>query len=680
MSRWRVSWSSGGAGVALADVGEAGNYRTSVSVEVPAYYGIEPIIGLHYDSMAGNGSVGVGWQLAAGSTVRRLSRTYGAPRYDLTDVFFLDGRELIACTPGMVSPSCQYGGNYAFRTETFERVLFDPSANAWTVTAKSGVQRRYIAQLGNTTTSLTTYRWALSTVTDPRQHVVTYSYQCDGPNDCYPSVIQYGDGLPCRGVDLSPTGARIRLFWEPRADPVTAAIGGALQVTSLRLHSIDVMSANTRVRAFQLGYAQSTTDGSSLLSSLDEVGSDGQLATNGTITGGTHAPLRTFSTQSITPAMTPGPVPPTLTTAFDTTPTGPTALPATWTGQSISQPRFVVTDVDGDGRVDIVTWSFDSSAATLTLTAQMPNGTSQTTTMPWLAAAPQNAIAADVNGDGLHDLIFQSWVPRGTSTYNDMQMVVVLASGGGTFVPIASQVPVHIVGGNGNPLLYVPTCTPIDVNGDGRDDFACTSLTTLGIDVVVEVAAGGSSFSEADWAGPSGTSGVQDWLVATDLDNDGHQDLEYVRRPLSAGDPWTFASGLSLGTGEFTWEVQTTSQLVVLGPAVQSISVQAGDLDGDGRGDVLVAVSNFDGSATVTFAGLNRSTGSARWQFTMQTILNMYATVSLGDADGDNIPNLMVAEYRTKQAAANCGVTTSGNHLDNPDRHVVAQRPLRSSR
>src|ERR1700751_5545000 len=94
-------------GTALADVTDAGTYTTSVDVDVPSFHGITPIIRLNYDSNAGDGPIGVGWSLSLGSQITRASRFRGAPRFDATDQFWLDGLELLLCVAASLSASCR---------------------------------------------------------------------------------------------------------------------------------------------------------------------------------------------------------------------------------------------------------------------------------------------------------------------------------------------------------------------------------------------------------------------------------------------------------------------------------------------------------------------------------------------------------------------------------------------
>src|SRR5215467_154676 len=83
-----------------------GAMQTSVAIDAPVFHGVEPAIALAYSSSAGAGAAGVGWSLTGFSSIERAGPGQGAPRYDALDVFLLDGQELVACAPGMVSPSC----------------------------------------------------------------------------------------------------------------------------------------------------------------------------------------------------------------------------------------------------------------------------------------------------------------------------------------------------------------------------------------------------------------------------------------------------------------------------------------------------------------------------------------------------------------------------------------------
>ena len=91
-----------------------GSFGDSFSVEVPKFRGLEPELELSYNSSGGNGDVGVGWSLSSFGTVERMNGR-GAPKYDSTDGFTLNGQELVPCAAGSSSPSCSAARRTASR-------------------------------------------------------------------------------------------------------------------------------------------------------------------------------------------------------------------------------------------------------------------------------------------------------------------------------------------------------------------------------------------------------------------------------------------------------------------------------------------------------------------------------------------------------------------------------------
>ncbi len=172
------------------------SFAESIGIDVPAFHGLEPALALAYDSGARNGFVGVGWRLLGLSVIERASVRFGSPRYDdATDVFLLDGEELVACVAGMTSPSCTTGGTHATRIESYLRIKRDAgAANNWEVTRRGGTKLSYqpIATWGSYNSGdpdavkrATNYRWLLASVADTHGNIVQYSYWCDGVPDCY---------------------------------------------------------------------------------------------------------------------------------------------------------------------------------------------------------------------------------------------------------------------------------------------------------------------------------------------------------------------------------------------------------------------------------------------------------------------------------------------------------------
>src|SRR5262249_38597537 len=134
---------------AMTSVDEAhGTFGDSISISVPAFHGIEPKLALSYNSNGGNGLAGVGWSLSGFETIERGQPHHGQPRYDATDVFYLNGELLIQCpTSGATSPSCTTSdgtgiGTYYFtQIESYRRIKYDSSGSGtWTIWDKNGTE------------------------------------------------------------------------------------------------------------------------------------------------------------------------------------------------------------------------------------------------------------------------------------------------------------------------------------------------------------------------------------------------------------------------------------------------------------------------------------------------------------------------------------------------------------
>src|SRR5262249_42241306 len=193
----------------------------SIAIAVPAFHGLEPPLALSYDSGRGNGFVGVGWKLDGLSVIERARPHGGAPLFDdASDVFTLDGEEMIACAslpaapavPNATTvPSCVAGGTHATRIETYLRIKrVTGTTNQWEVTNRDGTKLIYKpvstwTTYGTDADSVkraTNFRWLLASVIDTHSGnnstndgasavAVKYSYVCDGVPDCYIDAIAY---------------------------------------------------------------------------------------------------------------------------------------------------------------------------------------------------------------------------------------------------------------------------------------------------------------------------------------------------------------------------------------------------------------------------------------------------------------------------------------------------------
>jgi len=218
-----------------------GTMSATLDIAVPSYYGIEPKLALSYNSSSANGFVGMGLTLTGPSFVERMSPGRGAPAYRSTDVYMLDGEELVPCTT--------LGGTHCTRRQSFRRIARDAAGDRWYVWSKTGIKSTYAPLY---VSSAGTFRWALTTEQDPNGHVVSYSYCVDPGQNAYLDSISYN-------------GVVIKLWRDGRRDDISFANGAAIGSTRHRLKTIDVTAGGSRARAYQLGYTYSPNTGRSLL-------------------------------------------------------------------------------------------------------------------------------------------------------------------------------------------------------------------------------------------------------------------------------------------------------------------------------------------------------------------------------------------------------------------------------
>jgi hypothetical protein len=192
-----------------------GTFSERIPIEVPDFRGITPGLALTYDSSDGNGWLGVGWSLDGVGVIERAGPGKGAPRYDGNDIHLLDGRELVACAPGSVSPSCTTGGTHSTKIESYMRVAYTGAgpSSRWTITEKDGTQRVY-APVFSANGGASVFRWGLEQVIDTKGNVVTYHWAADQFGCCW----EYLDSVTYNGTT-------VKFHYEQRSDQELAATG-----------------------------------------------------------------------------------------------------------------------------------------------------------------------------------------------------------------------------------------------------------------------------------------------------------------------------------------------------------------------------------------------------------------------------------------------------------------------
>jgi len=499
-----------GIGQSILDQ-QNGEFQHRIGIKAPVYHGIEPNLALQYHSLAGNGFAGVGWSLAGMAVIQRASPGKGTPVYDNTDVFVLDGVDLVPCSSqtSSVSPSCNSGGNYSTKIENYKRIYYDSGADTWTITQKDGTKFTYVSVY---LAASKTFRWGLSSATDTRTNTVNYSWWCDVSGsqtlDCYPDTVSYN-------------GTNITFHRELRPDVASFANGAYLGQTRYRLKTIDVTVNNGRARAYALAYSQpGASTGRSLLQSVQMYGKDATLdPTTHAVTGGTALPPETMQWTARAPALA--------------------ATPWISGNSAIFVDSWVAGDFDGDGKTDILMRGLDTSqnAASGYLylnasgsllptqlwssrTCQLESGAQAALYQGYCGVDTDAMITGDFNGDGKTDFI----------VHRAQQGAIFFANHTGAFntpaFMYAQGQPYCGTNGVCYPTMGDPWVVG-DFNGDGKTDFIVHNTRSA---MLFTANAAGTGF-DGTWLS-NNTSSYQGWVFGAadqwttgDFNGDGKTDF-----------------------------------------------------------------------------------------------------------------------------------------------------------
>jgi RHS repeat-associated protein len=596
--------SSGPVGASSVDPA-SGTYTTSVPIEVPSFHGIEPKLALAYSSNAGDGWAGQGWQLEGLSYITRESASYGSPAYQPSDVFRLDGSQLVPCgfTQGnssSISPSCRMpapiaspgltSSFYTTRAEQFlviERTVSnsDPLAETWTVIDKSGTRRLYLPDIYETVASsgaTVVPRLHLASVTDLRGNVVTYHYTA------------HTAGAEPTLSAITYNGSTISFYSGPRPDTVSRAIGGAMVQLQSRLNTIDVLAGGARARAYALAYESQADLHRSVLHSVSLYGTAATVDPAGTV-GGTPVSTDTFGTRT-SPLGSSTSWVPSQVQPYPATPSYPSTI-SPFTVNELGLPSSLATSdqmrtgriTPGPGPAGAVILTNSNCLVQVAAISQLMYDHESFTTLglPAGYCTVADWWLADVNGDGLDDLLLLLDSGTGTSMVEVFPNNANFAFFGNPGVPpVSYQLPLPAASYG---------CAPGDVDGIGHASLICLQRNgTMPAIVTLRWAQAGWSFSSTvpawNYRGLSSTS-----FRLADVNGDGRLDL--VRLDVSGRNCITgLDTAISDGTAGWRTPVFTALPPTFCAwanhlPPGEDADVlqglQAGDVNHDGRTDLV---------------------------------------------------------------------------------------------
>ncbi len=637
-------------------VSPSGSASYNIPITLPPNVaGVQPNLSLNYDSAAGNGLLGMGWQLSGLSSISRCPTTLERDGYidgvdfDNNDQFCLDGQRLVLIS----------GNEYRTEIDSFAKIT--GSTNGFTVVTPSGLTMRY----GTTTNSRIYLKgqsnkimtWVLYKVEDSYGNHYTVQYE----NNSLSSGEYYASTINMYGKQALLS--RVNLEYENRLDVISGYQAGSKYQLSKRLSAIKTYTKNSLTKQYLIDYSNAVEPlNSSYVESVDECDAfsdclqkvefeNDLIFTNqyslsnvlpiylpsGRYFGHSNYTQRTFEADFNNDGLTDvfnaqdGRIAYLYLSngsGFD----APIEVDAGYNkyfGHSNNSQRVNVGDFNGDGLADLFNAN-DGGTGYLYLS----NGNGFDLPITVQAGAykyfghsnnSQRVNVGDFNGDGLADLFNAN---DGGTGY------LYLSNGNGFDLPKTVQAGAYKYFGHSNNTQRVDVG---DFNGDGLADLfnandGGTGYLYLsngnGFDLPITVQAGAYKYF--------GHSNNTQRVDVGDFNGDGLADL------FNANDGGTGYLYLSNGNG---FDLPITVQAGAykyFGHSNNSQRVNVGDFNGDGLADLFNANnagtgyiylsngSGFEESITIQ-AGYNRYFGHS----------NRTQRLSLGDFDGDGSLDLL---------------------------------------
>jgi hypothetical protein len=280
--------------------------------------------------------------------------------------------------------------------------------------------------------------------------------------------------------------------------------------------------------------------------------------------------------------------------------------------------RVSVSDLDGDGKNDVIVTNQNDSNITIFRNAYSANADSLTAVLKIKTGPSAFSICpVDLNGDGKQDLVVCNSNSGGQASISIMRNTSSTGS-------ISFAAKIDSVTGLGSTGV-----TAGDLNGDGKPDLVVASGNSAFVSIFRNT---GNSLDTISFAAKKdlSTNGRPDQIVLTDIDGDGKRDMivsDFGGARISifrntSSDTISFASRIDVAVGSMP------------------IYMSTGDLDGDGKSDI--AVSNYDGG---TISVLKNTSAIGNISFAPKTDFGTGTNpmeMAMADINGDGKTDMAV--------------------------------------
>jgi len=343
------------------------------------------------------------------------------------------------------------------------------------------------------------------------------------------------------------------------------------------------------------------------------------------------------------------------------------------------RPVGTAGDVNGDGYADVVigaVWYDNPEDGEGAAFVYHGSSTGLSSAANWTGDCDQAGAlfgssagtAGDVNGDGYSDLIVSALLYENGDTDEGAAFVYHGSPSG-----LNGSDGWSVDGGQESAFLGSSVAAAGDVNGDGYGDVIVGAYkydngeTDEGRVFVYHGSPTGIAGTASDWSAESdqansyfGTSVDS----AGDVDNDGYDDVIigakwYMNGHFREGAAFVYHGSLSGLAGSLAWSAEGNQSQVYFGSSVGG----AGDVNGDGYGDVIVGAPFYnggelrEGGAWVYHGGASGLATSASWSAESDQVeANFGQSVgTAGDVNGDGYSDVIVGAYYYDNGETNEG-------------------------
>ena len=310
-----------------------------------------------------------------------------------------------------------------------------------------------------------------------------------------------------------------------------------------------------------------------------------------------------------------------------------------------SLPRFAaIADINGDGKPDLIVANGSSNTVSVLLNTTAPGATAPSFAVQHTFATgnyPASVAIADLNGDGKPDIAV-------TNLHSNTVSVLLNTTAPGATAPSFAAQHTFPTGN------YPASVAIADLNGDGKPDLVVANARSNTVSVLLNTTAPGAatpSFAaQHTFATGSGPLSV----AIGDFNGDGKPDIAVTN--LISNTVSVLLNTTSPGATTPSFAAQQT--FTVGNPA----SVVIGDLNGDGKPDLVVANNSVSGTVSVLLntTAPGTTTASFATQQTFSVGSHPAASVAIGDLDGDGKPDLVVANEGSNTVSVLLNTTAPG--------------------